>query len=257
MNTFQSFLREIGLDSKESSVYCFLIKVGEAPASVIAKSLSLKRTSVYSLAEKLLNKSLLKSITKNGLQFYAAVEPTEFLQSYHLKQKKLLNRIDQIDKELKESVFTGSFFKSQPKANLMIGTEGIKMTLKDLLNEGKPLKAIVTYDLHCFIAREMPDLLIKRKQKGIPAKVVYTFCHDQIILKYDWPKEIHEVKCRPDTQALRQMDVIVYGEKTALVFLKEKFGVIVESRIMRENFERFFEQLWTQIGDGNRCCNSY
>ena len=55
-------LRSLGLSDHEILAYTGLLKIGVASASILAKEISIKRTSVYPILENLIEKDLDKHL---------------------------------------------------------------------------------------------------------------------------------------------------------------------------------------------------
>ncbi len=245
MNSFRNFLEEIGLDYRESAIYTYLLKVTEAPASQIARALEINRTTVYSLINNLINRGLISQVWRSRIQFYAAVNPLTFLEKFRFEQKKLLGKVNNLSKEFDQDLLSGSFFYTKPKVNFLIGEEGIKDLLSDIISESKEAKALMSYQLYQFIDQNLPDYIEQRVQKGIQVEVIYTFGVEKFRHDLEPGKQLRIPKFRPDADS-RGMNFFIYGHKTALIFLKEKFGLIVESFNMKESFEQYFAEIWNQ-----------
>jgi hypothetical protein len=69
-----------GLTAREAQVYLTLLRLGEAPASVIAKRSGLPRLSAYSILDKLSKKCLLNFYEKRRKRFYRVNPPHSFLK---------------------------------------------------------------------------------------------------------------------------------------------------------------------------------
>ena len=70
-------LTNLGLSEKESSVYIALLKLGESIASVIAKEVSVKRTTIYALLNALAQKGFVLVYFRKNKRFYYAQKPSQ------------------------------------------------------------------------------------------------------------------------------------------------------------------------------------
>lgn len=243
MNGLPELLQEIGLNFRESSIYTFLLQKGEASASIIARELAIKRSSAYVVLENLQQRGLIKGINHNKIQVYNAVEPQVFLERFRKEQKQTLDRLNNISKQLEESSVMDSFFYQKPKVHFYMGEAGIKQIMEDVLKEKCDLKALITSKFQELITVNYPSFILERSRKGMSARVAYPYaplnCPDRSF-NADHLRESKHVDGHYD----RGMNFIIYGRKTALIFLKEKFGLIVESSSMNESFNQYFEELW-------------
>ncbi len=83
-----------GLTLREAKIYLMLLKLGEAPASAVARRCNMPRLSVYSILEHLVHLSLVASYENRRTRVYHAAPPEAFLKTYDqeissLQAKKL------------------------------------------------------------------------------------------------------------------------------------------------------------------------
>ncbi len=83
-----------GLTVREAKIYLMLLKLGEAPASAVARRCDLPRLSVYSILERLVHLNLVSSYENRRMKVYHAAPPEAFLRTYDqeissLQAKKL------------------------------------------------------------------------------------------------------------------------------------------------------------------------
>ncbi len=71
MNPHQ--FQQLGFNEKEAKVYLALNKIGQAPASVLARLCNLKRTSIYDILGTLLERNLVTTV-KQGTHTYYAID---------------------------------------------------------------------------------------------------------------------------------------------------------------------------------------
>jgi len=63
-------LKELGFSQKEQDVYLALLKWGQLPASVLARHLNIKRTTIYDPINALLRNNLISVLLKNNVAHY-------------------------------------------------------------------------------------------------------------------------------------------------------------------------------------------
>ncbi len=85
MNGETQYLNELGLSDQEAIVYLALLRLGESPASAIAKETGIKRTSVYPLLKSLLAKGCALLYFKNNIRTYRAQKPKRLLNNFEKK----------------------------------------------------------------------------------------------------------------------------------------------------------------------------
>lgn len=85
-------LIKFGLSVREAKVYLTAIKIGEAPASVIAKRCGLPRLTVYTILERLKKIEIMESYEKHRIRIYRAASPETFLAYCDLEVSKIQAR---------------------------------------------------------------------------------------------------------------------------------------------------------------------
>ena len=69
-----NFLRKIGLTESEIKVYLALLKIGISSKGKIIKESKIAPSKVYEIADKLIEKGLCSTITKNGVKHFMVVK---------------------------------------------------------------------------------------------------------------------------------------------------------------------------------------
>lgn len=91
-NHISSYLKELGLQESESAVYLSLAKLGEAPASQVAKKANLPRTTAISILEKFHNDGLISTHKYKGITYYW-IESPEVLKEHYLHQAAIASEL--------------------------------------------------------------------------------------------------------------------------------------------------------------------
>ncbi len=94
----------LGLSNIEITIYLDLIKLGNSPASVIARRLKLNRSTVRYNLENLAKKRFIFQENRNGTYFFTAEDPENILLLIQSEQKKIKQKelaVSQIIGDLK------------------------------------------------------------------------------------------------------------------------------------------------------------
>lgn len=84
-NDIKHYLAELGMHAKEIAVYEALVKLGEAPASRIAKMANMPRTTAISILEKFRDDSLISTHKYKGVAYYWIESPQVLVENYLAK----------------------------------------------------------------------------------------------------------------------------------------------------------------------------
>ena len=68
-------LKNVGLSEQEASIYVALLKMGNLAASRIAKTIGVKRTTVYPILQNMVSKGFVQTIQKKNQKYYGAAKP--------------------------------------------------------------------------------------------------------------------------------------------------------------------------------------
>ncbi len=92
MNAEKS-LTELGLSPQESIVYVALLKSGEVPASLLAKAVTMQRTTAYTILKELVTKGFAIAYQKRGRQVFVAEKPQNVAGYFEKKLKSFTEHI--------------------------------------------------------------------------------------------------------------------------------------------------------------------
>jgi predicted transcriptional regulator len=125
--TPKNALKELGLSDQESDVYVSLLRTGGAIASVVAKDVGLKRTTVYPILKAMARKGFVTTFYRKSKQYYqkktsAFLDVIPTLQSLEKKHLKMvgLRFIETLD-ELKH-FYDGILDQYKGKQYCIIGS---------------------------------------------------------------------------------------------------------------------------------------
>lgn len=246
----EQVLKGLGLSEKESEVYLQLIKSsGIQPASIIAQKLELNRTTVYKILLKLSKIGLATKTMKHGIICFLAEDPDKNMEKLLIKQKNKLDlvsslfieAIPEIKSMLKEELLT-------PKVRYYEGLEGVKRVYEDTLIEKEVIYAFENVE---HMALEIQDFLWreyvpKRTEKGIFAYVITPKNPGNEDFRSKDKKCARETRFIPEKKFPMEIEINVYGKKTAFFSYKHKemFGVIIESAAIANSMRAIFNFCW-------------
>ncbi len=233
----KDILKNLGLDEHESNIYLALLRLGGSRASVIAKDVGLKRTTVYPILKTLASRSFVKVYFRKNTRFYYAQKPARVaaifekklesfesiipnLETIEKKQASLfgLRFIETID-ELRE-FYAGVLVDYKNKDYLIIGSapawEGLDEKFfvkyrKDRAKNKIKTKLILSADSKS-VNPEEKELL--REYKYLPAKY-----------KFKSTVDIFEDKILVVSPELSSLAVVIAVPAMIDVF-KSVFGVL-------------------------------
>jgi sugar-specific transcriptional regulator TrmB len=254
-----SFLAKLGLNKNEIKIYLSLNSYGDMNIADINRTSTVPRTSITRNIEKLMQKGLVTSFTKNSEKKYKAETPNKLESIIRDKEIMLESRLSTI-KALRNEVDDAiEIFKSERKSgqNEKIEVkyyEGIKgfrdahdRTLDfaedEILffsNHDKWRKVLdVEYDNKYYVP--------KRVSKGIKNR--------SLVLKNKLGKELavtsknnlREVKFLPSEFNFETTFIIYKGNVSIMIADKPYTAINIKSKEVYKTFVNIFDYIWKQI----------
>lgn len=248
---YENVLKNLGWSPEEIEVYMSLLQLGIQPASVIARFLGKKRTTVRVYLEQLVKEGFVRFYWRGKTQHFTAKNPEESLEALEYKKTKTIERWDKnirsfsaIMPELTSLVRQDV---SVPKVTYYEGIHELKRMYIDTLTSKTEILCLSSIeDLWDLFGKEYDQWYIKKRIKN------------DILVRYlskDTPLERQEAK--KDKKYLRQShhlpaklfdisnEINIYDGKVSIITLKnEKIGILIQSQEIYHSMKVVFEVLW-------------
>jgi len=226
-------LENIGLTRNQAEVYLALLKLGSSTAQQIIKESGMHRSPVYDALEKLKEKGLAGSVTKDFKKYFQATSPKN-LYSYLEEKKEELSEI------MPELEILEGMKKEEINASVYKGKEGLKAVHYDMLKEGKGIdvlggKGLIFSELKYYIPHWEKERIKKRMKWRILKKEVIK-------------RELVEGKVLPkgfDTSSV----INIYGNKVAIFLWKDKYpsAFVIDNKDVAESFRKWFNLIYERV----------
>ena len=242
-------LRDFGLSTKEAQVYLALMEMGKASVAEIAQKAKINRTTTYDILENLANYHLVGRA--QGKRKHFAAEAPELLISYlEQKSKEFKDKSEEAKKLLPELKATYNLIPKKPKVKYYDGEDGlVAMYEHSLTSKTEILSWLNTERTADFAPEYFAEYYKRRAKKNIAIKAIVN----------DVPTS-HEIHTR-DKAELRKMKIIakekmdivpecyIYDDKVSFMSLREKFGVMIESKDIAEAQRKLYELAWQEADE--------
>lgn len=247
-------ITDTGLSKEQAVVYEVLLKLGEAAASVIAKSVpreaSLSRPLVYKVLDELIGLELVLKLEESGkVTRFVAKHPVAITNVIE-KEKE---RIERVKKQFittagkLSSLFNLSIGK--PGVQFYEGKDGIWEVLMDSLTA---TEEIMTYaDLEA-IAKYIPDLNAEysalREDRNVKKRglVIDSAEARKFLKSYDGT--VTHTKLIKATETTKPFQTImqIYDNKVSYITLTDEYlvGIIITDQFIADTHQYLFESLW-------------
>ncbi len=239
-----ALLRQYGLSQNEARVYIFLLKKIEGSAYEIAEALGIPKTTVYDTLEGLKKSGLVSNFQKNGTRFYTPENLNRLEEILNQKQTALQEVAPILRNYVEEARLKG------PSVKFYIGKKNAKIIWEDMIETYTRKKPRVAYGISHFgelekmFPRYIYNWIERRRKFPMITKLIFPESDRKNVEGFVDPKT-EEVRYIPDN-FLYPGEVTTYGDKVGIMTFdkKEPQTIIVESKELREMFERNFEFMW-------------
>lgn len=251
MDNLLQTLKAVGLNEKEAQTYLCLLRLGPQSVSVIAKKAGMNRSSCYAILEKLMQKGFIEKLIQENNTPFRAVEPIYLLDQLKNKQYELESKIENLGLALKDFDQLQGGYDAKPKVIFFQDESGLQNIFENTFTSTEPLRCYASLDeLSSLLPNYMPRYYQKRVQKGLRVKAIYPATKISFLHKKRDKDEMRESRLIPKEYDFH-LDIIIYDNKVVITSLKEKFGVLIESKEMAQAQKKIFDLIWknTEVYD--------
>ncbi len=234
----QEQLIKIGLPSDQASIYLTLLENGPQFLQEISKSAKIKRTTLYAIIDKMMDKKLVGIEIKQKRKRYFAVDPETFLSQMQ-EQRFFLQALMPQLKILFEKQGAGS------RIQVYDTTNGLKKILEEiiLLNPKKEELLTIEGDLGQAVKIGFDfwkELLAKKKKLGIPSRTIIPSGEKDGFVIRD-----HKIKLRT-SGFLQDFNVMlyIYSNKSVIIIPSDTLCVVIENKKVKNALAALFEIIW-------------
>lgn len=238
INNELEVLKDFGFSDLEISAYLTCLRLGRSPASIIAKELGIKRTTIYVILKNLTNRGLIRLYFKGKLRVYSAVEP-ERLSKIFERKVSVLNDTIPFLKTLEKQ-------KSHTLGVRFIETaEELKEFYDEILEEYKNKEYYVIGNVHSWSKLEgefFKQYRYERAKNNIRTQLILT--DDSRDVSPDQENLLRETKYLPKEYTFKST-IDIYRDKIIIVSPElSALAVVIENPIMTDVFRSIFKILW-------------
>lgn len=236
--TIEQTISALGLSTTETQVYLALLKTGGMKASQVAKDVTMKRTTVYSLLDNLVEKGFVAVFYKKSQKIFKANKP-QYIATFFENKLKLFNQVIPVLESLEkkqtqafglrfietkdelEQFYINVLKEYKNKSYQIIGSsQGWESIDPDFFNQYRQERATANIKTRLLVTAESEQL--KVKERSLLRTVKY------LPEKYSFKSTIDIF----DDQVL-----IVSPEMTSL-------AVVIAIPAMTDVFKSIFEVIW-------------
>jgi len=232
---------DLGLSEDESSAYLSLLKLGGSTASVIAKEVGIKRTTIYAILKTLVKKGFATVYFKKNKRFYYPQKPDKVVNHFKRKIESFNDIVPQLESIGKKQVQSLGL-------RFIETTEELKEFYNDILDEYKNKTIKKEYYIigNSNVWQEIiPDFFEtyrkNRAKMGIKTKLLLS--NDSKINNQD-KSLLRECKYFPENYKFKST-IDIFEDKILIVSPSlSSLAVVIAIPAMTDVFKSVFQILW-------------
>ncbi len=236
-----NYLMDLGLSEDESSAYLSLLKLGGSTASVIAKEVGIKRTTIYAILKTLVKKGFATVYFKKNKRFYYPQKPDKVVNHFKRKIESFNDIIPQLESIGKKQV--------QSLGLRFIETaEELKEFYNDILDEYKNKAIKKEYYIigNSNVWQEIiPDFFetYRKNRAKLSIKTKLLLSNDSKINNQD-KSLLRECKHFPESYKFKST-IDIFEDKVLIVSPSlSSLAVVIAIPAMTDVFKSVFQILW-------------
>lgn len=238
-------LGQLGLDSRQVSVYRALHKLGPASIRDIAKESGTNRGSTYETLKKLVTMGLVSYLPKGRRRVFQAEDPERLLTLGASRQQALSQALEDIRNDIIPALKQSRPEFSPGNVRFYEGDDGVELVLRDILDcttrsGDKSYSVISTKTLREHLYRPFPNFTRTRVQRGIAVRVI-------AVGEGGDDAELAERKWLPAAAGTDASYIAIYPPKVAMITLAGSnypVVVIIDSAAIASTQQLMFDTLW-------------
>lgn len=244
----KSSLEKIGLKHKQIEIYLALLQMGEALVQDLSAKTKIKRTTVYSILDILVQKGLAVFTDKGFHRFYYAENPKKVLLYFKDQKQNIENQEKKFASVLPELSGLYNINATKPKIRFYEGVEGLKQIYEETLLL-KSHEEILAYGsatlIHKILGDEWIENYLSRRVKSkIMQRAIVEDSEEGRFHQANDNNENRQTLLIPKDKFLFTNEINIFGSKLAIVSFKDQMGVIIESADVAGTQRAIFELAW-------------
>ncbi len=238
----EKVLTDIGLSINEAKVYMVLLELGLSNVGSIAKKSKVHRSNVYSSLERLEEKGLINSISKEGTKYFDANDPNALLRLLDVQKEKF-------DTILPEMMLDYKMATKKSNAHIFEGVKSVCDILDGFLKYDEP---ILVYGVPKQAPEILGDWLTPHHKRRVAAKVKMKHIYNEDSKKRI--KVLNKMACTQARYLPKELNspvsTEICGEEIMFVLWQSPPIVIhIKNKDIADYYKKNFEFLWGSAKD--------
>lgn len=241
-------LDSLELSTREVQVYVTCLNSGEATVQELASKTGIRRTTLYSVLERLHEKGIIGFFQHRAHRVFFAEHPEKLLLTATRERQEAELRHAAVKEAIPSLLMQYNQGSYKPSVHFYQGQEDLRIIAEDILNKnvGEVLTVCHIASVErAFGADYLRDYVKRRIASGIRLRTIYTA-----------DSEIPHSLYKGGSERLRALRIAppefsapvytgIYDDKVFLISAdKEMYGILITSRAYADTMRHWFEVLW-------------
>lgn len=239
-------LKSIGLTDGEIRVYLALLELGASTTGGITKVSGISGSKVYEVLDRLANKGLVNSVTKNGVRHFEAASPSRILD-YLDEMKCDIEKDKQEVQRIIPHLILRQQHAAKAEVRVYTGWEGMKTVNESIINTLRCGDEWLSMGL-----TEQPSsweaYFTRRQQARAKAGIVHkNLINQKYMSLYEKRKSLPHTEFRFLQEDLEMpISTDIFGDCVAIFILLQEAPttIVIESPAVAGSFRKYFYALW-------------
>lgn len=242
----ESALKKIGLTNGEIKVYLALLEIGSSSIGEIIKKSKVSGSKTYEVLDRLMDKGLASSITKNNVKHFEAASPERILD--YLEEKKQTIDAEKIQvQQIIPDLILKQKSTNKSEVKVFTGWEGLKTAEEYILSSldrgdewlsmgltSQPKEWEIYFD----------KKQVERANKGIIHKHLLNKKYKSL---YENRKHLAHTEFRflPEQMEMPTSTEVFKNNVLIFIIIKESpMAIIIKNESVAESFRKYFYTMW-------------
>jgi len=241
----KNVLVKFGLSEKEAQIYLSLLELGATSVANIAVKAKINRTTAYDILEALVNFGIAGRVGDRKKKTYVAEHPEQLVTYLERKSKEYVEKSEVAKSMLPELKSIYNSIPHRPRVKLYEGEDGIISIYEDSLTSKTEILSWLNAENTADFAKKYFEEYYKRRAENkIHIKAIVSDTPEARRIKKRNEIENRESRLIPKELMDIKPECYIYDDKVAFMSLREKFGIIIESKDIADAQRKLFALAW-------------
>lgn len=237
-----AILKQLGFTDQEVDIYLSLLQLGGSQASVVAKDIGIKRTTVYHSLRQMASKGYVTVYFRKNKRFFYPQKPNRLAVLYSKKLDNLYAILPQLQSLERKDV-------QAPGLRFIETLDELKEFYTSILDEYRGKEYSIIGSAQGWEGNDPEWFYQFRVQRGrhnIRTKLLLT--DESKLINPNDEELLREVKYLPEKYAFRST-IDIFEDKILVVSQElSSLAVLIEIPAMRDVFGAVFDVMWDMVG---------